>query len=258
MRQAGPLTRARLRDLACRQLADYDACRPGTLFAGQNPVRRVNDAYRLQIATVRLRETRGERVAGYKIGCISRSIQRQLKIGHPVFGHLFQSELQPSPASLKDADFCCPAIEGEFAAVLARDIADPSEVDSHPERFVAKAFPVIELHNYVFRGPGPSATELISNNALHAGVVAAFDSASVPLTEETELRVSIPGRIDDAATTLPVGSLGALAGLLADHGIRPKAGDIVLTGSPLPLYPVRSGDRVAVTCGGNSVRARFS
>ncbi len=258
MRQLEALTRARLRDLACRQLADYDAHRPGTLFASHDPVRCVRDAYRLQIATARLREARGEQVAGYKIGCISRSIQRQLGIGHPVFGHVFQIELRSSPASLEESDFCRPAIEGEFAAVLVRDITDPSEVSSHPEQFVAKAVPVIELHNYVFRGEGPSASELISNNALHAGVVAASDSCTIPFSEKAELRVTIPGRVDDAATTCPVGSLGTLVGLLADHGIRPKAGDILLTGSPLPLYPVRSGDSVEVSCGGTSVRARFT
>jgi hypothetical protein len=60
---------------AKRQLADYDRHRPGTLFEDRAIELTVGESYALQFEVARLREARGERVAGYKIGCISPVMQ---------------------------------------------------------------------------------------------------------------------------------------------------------------------------------------
>ncbi len=36
---------------------------------------------------------------------------------------------------------------------------------------IVRVFPVIELHNYVFRSATPALQELVANSGLHAGVV---------------------------------------------------------------------------------------
>ena len=46
-------------------------------------------------------------------------------------------------------------MEGEFALTLARDVKDPEVLRAVPSRDVSEVFPIIELHNYVFRGPKP-------------------------------------------------------------------------------------------------------
>ncbi len=79
--------------LARRQLADYDARRPGRLFADSAAALAVEEAYALQLAMAQLRRERGERVVGYKIGCVSPAVRRQLGGEHPVFGHIFESEV---------------------------------------------------------------------------------------------------------------------------------------------------------------------
>jgi hypothetical protein len=60
--------------------------RPGTLFAGfenDHAAMTIEDAYRLQMEVARLREQRGEPIAGYKIGCISPTMQAQLGLDRP-------------------------------------------------------------------------------------------------------------------------------------------------------------------------------
>ncbi len=54
----------------------------------------------------------------------------------------------------------------------------------------------------------------------------------------------------DAATIPggPLASLVQLVGRLHSFGIHPKKDQILLTGSPLPLYRVRAGDRIRVQC----------
>ena len=145
--------------IARRQLADYDAHRPGRIFEDAGFTLTIPEAYEVQRQVAALRAGRGEAVAGYKIGCLSQAVQRQLGLDRPVFGHLFATELYRSGAVLDTAAFDCLAIEGEFAFRIGQDLS------------IASVFAVIELHNNVFRGTVRTSQELIANNALHAGVV---------------------------------------------------------------------------------------
>ena len=233
-------------DWAIHQLSDYDQRRPGTLFRYSGPLIGVNDAYRVQIETARLRRDRGEAVVGYKIGCVSPTIQRQLGVEHPVFGHLFDSEIWSSPAVLPGDGFCELAIEGEFALTIAQDIPDPERIRDAPQRFVRNVFPVIELHNFLFRGVERTAAEVIVNNAFHAGIVTPPSRTSLGDCGELEIRVSINGRERGCGTVDPLETLYELASRLFSFGIVLSEGDVVLAGSPLPLYPVDIGDSICV------------
>ena len=237
-----------LESLAERQLADYDARSPGTMFAGLGETLSIEDAYRLQIATARLRENRGEKIAGYKIGCVSLAVRKQLNVEHAVFGHVFQTEIWISPAILPADRFCQLGVEGEFALMIAEDVADPERIRAEPHRWVRSVSPVIELHNVVFRGAVPSAAELIANNALQAGIVASWDRAAPCSPDPLRIRVSINGAERGVACVDPAATLHELACRLDAHGIKLRAGDIVLGGSPLPLYSVAVGDRIQVDC----------
>ena len=232
-----------LQTLAARQLADYDAHKPGSVFA-EGCALTVEEAYRLQIEVARLREARGERVAGYKIGCVSPAVQQQLGVESPIFGHVFSSEVRTSGADLSSRRFDGLGIEGELAVELSEDVNDPEDLRDGPASFVASVFPVIELHHYVIRGNGPSAAELIANNALHAGIVTANSRTILP--GPCQISVSINGGQRGVAAPDPFATLYPLAVLLKRFGIGLRRGHILLTGSPLPLYRVESGDRIDV------------
>ena len=236
---------ATLKAIARRQLADYDAHRPGTVFSEPGFSLTMAEAYQVQMLVAGLRESRGESIAGYKVGCVSDAVQKQLGIGEPVFGRLFASETHRSGVSLDAGSFDGLAIEGEFAFRLA---------DDGP----GAAFAVIELHNYVLRAPaGRRAEELIANNAMQAGIVLPAQEPPFnqpeALDKET-ISVIRNGSVLGAATggALPGGPLASLNWLttrLKDFGKTLRRGQIVLTGSPLPLYTVAPGDQVEVTCG---------
>jgi 2-keto-4-pentenoate hydratase len=257
--------RMTLDGLAQRQLDDFDAHHPGTMFDESVPdLRTTSDAYRLQLRVATLRVARGERLAGYKVGCVSDVVRRQLAMNQPVFGHVFASQAYESGAVLSIGQFDHLAIEGEYAARIAVEIPDVVWLAEHCDRAVETFFPIIELHNNVQRGKGSPAIELIANNGLHAGFVApcsesflipasaiASESISVSLNDEvagTAGSMSFPGG--------PIESLLRLVEHMGRFGKRLEAGQIVLTGSPLPLYPVSAGDRIEVkTSAGHTVRA---
>ncbi len=161
----------------------------------------------------------------------------------PVRGFLYDTELRPSGSTLSHASYANLAIEGELAVRLGDDAE------------ISRVFPVIELHNYVFRSETPTLQELIANSGLHAGVV-------LPNTDGTEwrdgepldglLRVEINGKMVEEGSMSgvpggPAGSVGWLRRHLEAHGLALRPRQLVLTGTPLGLYPVRPGDTVRVT-----------
>lgn len=241
--------------LAKRQLADYDRRHPGTLFADASVTMTVEEAYALQYEVACLRQQRGELIAGYKVGCVSKSVQSQLGLNRPVFGHVFETELRRSGAVLDSREFDGLAIEGEFAVRLAEDIPDAEWLRAHPKRVMTAAFAVIELHNHVFRNAARTAQELVGNNAMHAGVVLPLHESElqdpdalledpISVYRNSEILGTATGRVLPSG---PFGSVVRLAEHLSRLGHCLHRGQIVLTGSPLPLYPATRGDHIVVT-----------
>jgi 2-keto-4-pentenoate hydratase len=235
-----------LRALAARQWFDYRQCSPGTYFGEGRPALTVDSAYAVQAEVARLRCDAGDAVAGYKVGCIGPAVVEQFGVSGPIHARLFRSELHLSEATLPYRAYANLAIEGEMAVRIGSDGA------------IAAAFPVIELHHFIFRASPKSLAELIANNGINAGAVVPGDSTATPLAHwraAGTLAVAVNGR------TIDSGGLWAMAGGaveavnwlredLGQHGIALADGDLVLTGTPLGLHPVHPGDRVTVMIDG--------
>ncbi|MDG2223201.1 MAG: hypothetical protein P8L85_17600 [Rubripirellula sp.] len=242
-------------EIAQRQLRDYDQHRPGSCFDDPGFCLSLDEAYRLQFEVARMRMDRGEKILGYKIGCISKTIQKQLGINHPIFGHIWNSESYTSGVTLHAKNFENLAIEGEFAIRLADNVPSADWLRKNPD-VIETSFVVIELHNYILRGKQEiRACELIANNAIHAGVVmpiqeTRMDRAQEPIT--ATIRVSKNNRLlgetsmRNSATT-PLEGLIRLAEHLENFDRCLLRGQMILTGSPLPLWPVKDGDLIQVT-----------
>lgn len=252
---------------ASRQLADYDARQPGTLFA-EGVLLDVAGGYELQSAVAQLRCDRGEQIIGYKVGCTSPGIRAQLGVDHCVTGRLYDSEQHPSGAMLSCEGFANLAIEGELAVELSHEPND--EVFSGVEiaACVARVFPVIELHNHVMRGEQPSAGELIANNAIHAGFVAGDGVSPNYIYGEQSLDSSVLSifaddrLLDECAGPALIqtinSSLNWLTEIVRDRGDRLSAGQIILTGSITSLIPIGEDCRIRVdTSSFGSVEAKF-
>ena len=246
MQNAGHLD---IKSLAVRMLRDYDAHMPGTIF-GDGLRLTLEDAWKLQHAVASLRQGRGERVAGYKVGCVCSANQRRFGLPHPVWGRLWSTEQYHDGEQLSKAHYANVAIEAEFGVTLGRAV-DPDHVslDAIVDA-VENVFPVIELHNPVFHGGDPKGHELIANNAIHAGVVRgeAFEPGTTALTD---LSIQFDGNPVDGWTQIGwphdvLQSVGWLAGQLAQTALRLEKGHVVLTGALGPPLPVGEAGHVKV------------
>ena len=229
-----------------QQLADYDARTPGSLFA-KGLTLSVEEGYAVQSAVAALRTARGERVIGYKVGCTSPTIRRQLGIDHCVSGRLFDSEQYTDGVTLSREQFANPAVEGELAIELLRSPRpEDFETDQIPP-CVACVYPVIELHHRVMRGSEPTAGELIAHNAINGGAVAGagVPRRSIEFAElrEASLRIFMDDVLVDeysgpALVDTIRSSLAWLNSVVQERGDQLCAGQIVLTGSIPGLHSI--------------------
>ena len=170
-----------LETIARRQLSDYRAGTPGTFFAGG--ALDLDQGYAVQDLVASMRIAEGEMRAGYKVGCTGPRVLAQFGMDGPIRGCLFSSELRHNGARLEYGAFAHLAIEGELAARLGEGGR------------IARVFPVIELHDFVFRGARPGLPELVANNGIHAGVVLPDASLGGDLEAAGHLKIEINGRL---------------------------------------------------------------
>ena len=231
-----------LTELAERQFRDYHACTPGTCFADPGFALDLAQAYALQDRVSALRVAAGERVAGYKVGCTGPGTVAQFGMAGPIRGYLYEGEIRETGARLDLAAYPHLAIEGE----MALRIGDDGQI--------AAAFPIVELHRFIFRGPRPTLGELIANNGFNAGIVlpdGAWLSSRRFLDRSATLSVRVNGSLLGSGALWPLAggpapSLSWLRQHLSAFGRDVVPGHIVLAGTPLGLYPVASGSHVAV------------
>ena len=129
---------------ARQQLADYQSNKPGTIFSDESFHITINEAYAIQDKMVKLRLQKGETISGYKVGCTGSAITKLFDMQGPIRGTLFNQEIHQSGAMLNLNQFDNLAIEAEMAF----------QTGAGGE--ISAVFPVIELHNFVFRAPKKS------------------------------------------------------------------------------------------------------
>ncbi|MDC0955321.1 hypothetical protein OAR83_02350 [Alphaproteobacteria bacterium] len=228
--------------LAHRQLLDYQSNNPGTCFSEPGFNITVADAYHLQDAVTRIRVEAGKSVIGYKVGCTGPGTKAQFGINGPIRGTLFEDEARQNNAVINPDEFCQLAIEAEMAV----------KVDEDGQ--IKAVFPVIELHNFIFRAEQKTLAELIANNGINAGIILPemnWQNSTKYLYKNAQLTLFI-NDMDIGTTGLwpsddgPEASVTWLKSNLEDCGIKLKRGSIVLAGTALGLYSVKSGDEVSV------------
>ena len=164
------LTKKEIDFFSQRILEDYDAKNPGTIFKDKIKISNT-DALILQSTVSKLRKKRGEEIIGYKIGCVLKETQKKMGFNQPAWGTLWKSELYSSGVKLDKNNYSNPAMEAEFGIILNRDLKLKNISFEYILESIDSILPLIEIHNLVFHGDAPHGSELLANNAIHAGVV---------------------------------------------------------------------------------------
>ena len=238
-----------IQKIAHRQLQDYQNINPGTCFIDKKFNLSIQEAYAVQDLVAYLRSAEGEAVIGFKVGCTGPGTTKLFGMQGPIRGTLFDKEVYESGVELNANNFCNLAVEAEMAIKVDAD------------RNILSVFPIIELHNFVFRAPQKSLSELIANNGLNRGIVSSAKTWEKKLEfyeNKLALSLEVNGSEIDSGELWPMeggptSSLHWLKNHLADHDLEILPGNIILGGTALGLHKVQAGDRIDVKVDGEKV-----
>ena len=227
---------------ANRILEDYDRNNPSSIFKAKIRFSN-NEALFLQSKVTKLRMDRGEKVMGYKIGCVAKETQKKMGFSQPAWGTLWKSELYESGVELNKNSYSNPAMEAEFGVKLNRDL-DPQLVSfDYIFDSIDSIYPLIEIHNLVFNGDEPYGAELLANNALHAGVILGSENKFLKDKKVTDLKLIYDNKIIDSWVDKkwPHDILSEIEWLVKEQAKNNnilKKEDLILTGAygfPVPI-----------------------
>jgi 2-keto-4-pentenoate hydratase len=251
------------RQIAERVAAIFRARQPIDILPEELIPADLDTAYRVRAEFEAIEAARRGALAGYKIGLTTPIMQQLCGVDEPCYGAMFQSEIRPSPAEVRIADYCRVGIETEVAMRLGEDLprgGDSERTAAAVESCMA-AIEVLEdlRHDY----KRLSARSMVVGNVWNAGCVLgapAADWKKLDLAAVT-YRLTINGGEIGAGKGgdvmgNPLNALTWLANKLAADGRPLKRGMVVMTGSTVPIQFPRPGDRAVVTVEGLG-RAEF-
>ncbi len=222
--------------------------RPGT----------IDEGYQLQRAIHAQLGANGDPRVGYKIGTTAPAGQRAFGLQEPVYAGLFGSGRSPTLAGALARPLAEPSLECEIALVLGDDIdgADPALSAEQLADAVRSCHIACEVIDNRYGEPlALGVPSLIADDFFHAGFVI---GAANPEWREQDLTsveavIEVDGKQTTGAATDVMSAFAALrwlAGKLALHGERLRAGEIIMTGSittPTRIAPSPGAVTLSIT-----------
>ena len=222
------------------------------------PEMTIKDAYQISLRMLERRLEAGATVIGKKIGVTSAAVQHMLNVHQPDFGFLTddmvfnQGEEMPISQRL-----IAPRAEGEIAFLLKKDLTGPGVSNADVLAATECVIPCFEVVDSRIADWKIAIQDTVADNA-SCGLFVLGDKAVSPHKVDLAtcgMVVEKNGRIlstgaGAAAPSSPVNCVAWLANTLGQFGIPLKAGEVILSGSLVPLEPVKAGDFMRVDIGG--------
>ena len=222
------------------------------------------DSYKISLRMLSCRRSDGERVIGKKIGVTSRAVQTMLDVHTPDFGWLTDAMRFDEGQEVPTAPLIQPRAEAELAFVLARELRGPGVTPADVAAATDAVIPCFEIVDSRIEAWKIRYQDTVADNAssgvflLGAARAAArgVDFASCAVTVEKNGRFLSQGTGAEAMGS-PLACIAWLANTFGERGIGLEAGEVVLSGSLVPLEPVGPGDVLSMHMpgiGGATVR----
>jgi 2-oxopent-4-enoate/cis-2-oxohex-4-enoate hydratase len=219
----------------------------------------IEDAYHISLRMVSQRVSLdGERVVGKKIGVTSKPVQDMLKVFQPDFGFLTDKMECDDGASITIAgNMIQPRAEGEIAFRLKQDLVGPGVTEQDVLDATATIMPCFEIVDSRIRDWNIKIQDTIADNASCGVYVLGKNEVDPRDFDLPNLKMTIFKNDDfnsegmgSAVQGNPLTAVAWLANTLGEFGIPFKAGEIILSGSLVPLIPVVAGDEMSLVIEG--------
>ena len=227
-------------------------------FSHEFPEMSIDDSYAVQRAWLELKQARGGRLIGRKIGLTSKAMQYAIGIDEPDYGFLTDAMLFHDGVVIPKDRFIQVKIEAELAFVLGKPLSGPNCSIFDVLRATEYVTPALEILDARIIRMDPvtkrarTIVDNIADNASDAGIV--IGGRPFRPTDPVDLRwVSALCYRDSsleesgvAAAVLnhPANAVAWLANKLAIFGETLQPGEIILSGSFIRPVDIKSGNTV--------------
>ncbi len=218
----------------------------------------IEDAYHISLRMLERRRQAGARIIGKKIGVTSKAVMNMLNVHQPDFGYLTDDMVFNSGEVVPISDrLIAPRAEGEIAFIMKKDLTGPGVTNADVLAATECVMPCFEIVDSRIQDWKIAIQDTIADNA-SCGLFVLGDKAVSPhkvdlvtcgMVVEKNGKILSTGA-GAAALGSPVNCVTWLANTLGEFGIGLKAGEVILSGSLVPLEPVKAGDFMRVEIGG--------
>ena len=203
------------------------------------------EAYQVQHALVDHRLLEGHRRIGMKMGFTSRAKMAQMGVSDMIWGRLTADMLHEEGGEIDTAQFVHPRIEPEVCFLLRRSL-EGQVTPMQALAAVEAVAPAIEIIDSRYENFKFSVPDVVADNASSAGLVVGRWHKPDTEVGNLGLILSLNGRPVEMGSTAailghPIRALVAAARLVAEHGERLEAGQLVMAGGATAAAALPAG-----------------
>jgi 2-oxopent-4-enoate/cis-2-oxohex-4-enoate hydratase len=209
----------------------------------------IDDAYAISLDFLSRRLKDGEKVVGKKIGVTSKAVQDMLGVHQPDFGFLTDWMFVEGDIDVDGKALIAPRAEAEIAFILKDSLNGPGVTAADVLAATEWIAPCFEIVDSRIRDWKISIVDTVADNASCGVYVlgaeridprgADLPGLHVAVTKNGEAISEGFGR---AVQGDPAQAVAWLANTLGAYGVTLDAGDVILSGSLVPLAPAAKGD----------------
>jgi len=231
----------------------------------QDPSLTIDDAYAISLDFLARRLRDGEKVVGKKIGVTSKAVQDMLGVRQPDFGFLTDWMQVDGDIDVDGKALIAPRAEAEIAFILKDSLSGSGVTAADVVAATAWIAPCFEIVDSRIRDWKIGIVDTVSDNA-SCGVFilgdARLDPRGVDLpglhVTVTKNGAPLSEGHGHAVQGDPAQAVAWLANTLGAYGVTLDAGDVILSGSLVPLADAVKGDVFEMTLHGvGGCTARF-
>lgn len=220
----------------------------------QDPALTIDDAYAISLDFLSRRLRDGEKVVGKKIGVTSKAVQDMLGVHQPDFGFLTDWMHVEGDIDVDGKALIAPRAEAEIAFILKDSLGGPGVTAADVLAATESIAPCFEIVDSRIDDWKIGIVDTVSDNASCGVFVVgeerldprAFDLPGLHVTV-TKNGEPLSEGYGHAVQGDPAQAVAWLANTLGAYGVTLNAGDIILSGSLVPLAPAAKGDTFEMT-----------
>lgn len=239
--------RAALADLLYTALRERRTVPP---LIATHPDLTIDDAYAISLGALARRQADGERVIGKKIGVTSKAVQDMLGVHQPDFGFLTDRMWIEGDIAVAAEGLIAPRAEAEIAFLLKAPLNGPGVTAADVLAATAAIAPCFEIVDSRIDDWKIGIVDTVADNASCGVFVLGAERLDPAGLDLPNLHVAVTKNgaplsegYGHAVQGDPAQAVAWLANTLGAYGVTLDAGDVILSGSLVPLAPAAPGDR---------------